>query len=361
MAQKGSTELGKAFEYACILALYQRFSQNFQGNQEVLLEDTPQLRTAKSNYLNASPLDRANLELAADAAVKVLERLEPKLEHHDGQIPLILTLQTDAAGIAGDVRDVLCIRKVGKWTIGLSCKHNHHAVKHSRLSATINFGEEWFNYTCTEKYFDCVVPIFTDLARIRDNSRADGSPAFWRDIPDKAERYYIPILDAFVDELKRLDNKYDDIPERLVKYLLGRYDFYKVITDDARRFTRIEAINLGGTLGQGAKDKNALAKIPILKMPTQFYHIGFKPGSDNTIIVVCDQGWTISMRLHNASSKVEPSLKFDVQLISLPESIYAETQPWEDRMKYRYPVTDNSSLSMVAEASIHYGETGNQE
>lgn len=64
-------------------------------------------------------------------------------------------------------------------------------------------------------------------------------------------------------------------------------------------------------------------------MPTQFYHIGFKPDSDNTIEVVCDEGWQISMRIHNASSRVEPSLKFDVQLISMSSSVHAQVEPWE--------------------------------
>ena len=35
------------------------------------------------------------------------------------------------------------------------------------------------------------------------------------------------------------------------------------------------------------------------------------------------------MRIHNASSRVEPSLKFDVQLISFPSSVYAQVEPWE--------------------------------
>ena len=47
------------------------------------------------------------------------------------------------------------------------------------------------------------------------------------------------------------------------------------------------------------------------------------------IEVVCDEGWQISMRIHNASSRVEPSLKFDVQLISFPSSVYAQVEPWE--------------------------------
>ena len=102
-----------------------------------------------------------------------------------------------------------------------------------------------------------------------------------------------------------------------------------MITDDKSRTTRVEAINIAGTLNSSSGDEKAITKVPILKMPTQFYHIGFKPNSDNTVEVVCDEGWQISMRIHNASSRVEPSLKFDVQLISFPSSVYAQVEPWE--------------------------------
>ena len=58
------------------------------------------------------------------------------------------------------------------------------------------------------------------------------------------------------------------------------------------------------------------------------YFLDFKEGSDTTIEVVCDEGWTVSMRIHNASSRVEPSLKFDVNLVSLPSTIHAQVEPW---------------------------------
>lgn len=65
--------------------------------------------------------------------MRIIKRLEPQLTEPNGNEPLFLSLQADAEGIKGDVRDVLCIRKKNGWEIGLSCKHNHHAVKHSRL------------------------------------------------------------------------------------------------------------------------------------------------------------------------------------------------------------------------------------
>lgn len=41
------------------------------------------------------------------------------------------------------------------------------------------------------------------------------------------------------------------------------------------------------------------------------------------------------MRIHNASSRVEPSLKFDVQLISFPSSVYAQVESWESEEERR--------------------------
>ena len=111
--------------------------------------------------------------------------------------------------------------------------------------------------------------------------------------------------------------------------LIGGTYAWLTITLTGTRTTRIEAINISGTLNQSSGGERSIAKVPILKMPTKFYHIGFKEGSDNTIEVVCDEGWQISMRIHNASSRVEPSLKFDVQLVSFPSSVYTQTEPWD--------------------------------
>ncbi len=281
---------------------------------------------------------RSALDKAADAAVRVVERLEPQLWNPNNNEPLYLSIQPDSAGMKGDVRDVVCLRKQNGWEIGLSCKHNHHAVKHSRLSDTIDFGKEWVEVPCSKEYFDSVVPLFSELRSLRDNSKNAGDPMLWEAIENKAEKYYRPILEAFMKELSRIADDHKETPERLIRYLLGRNDFYKVITDDNRRTTRVEAINIAGTLNSNSGSERAITKVPILKMPTQFYHIGFKQESDNTIEVACDEGWQISMRIHNASSKVEPSLKFDVQLVSFPSSVYTQVEPWdteEERMKSR--------------------------
>jgi hypothetical protein len=167
----------------------------------------------------------------------------------------------------------------------------------------------------------------------------------WEEVGDKAEKYYVPILQAFMDELKRIDEENKGkVPEALIRYLLGRYDFYKVITDDRNRTTRVEAINIAGTLNANSGKEKPITKVPVLKMPEQFYHIGFKPDSDNTVEVVCDEGWQISMRIHNASSRVEPSLKFDVQLVSFPSSLFTQTEPWDTDDGYTRRITKYAEL-----------------
>lgn len=99
--------------------------------------------------------------------------------------------------------------------------------------------------------------------------------------------------------------------------------------NERRRFTQIESMNVNGTLSQRAGKKRALVDAPVMKLPTKFYEIGFKDGFKNTIVVVCDEGWNVSMRIHNASSRVEPSLKFDVRLLAMPSSILTQIEPWD--------------------------------
>ncbi len=217
------TEYGKAYEYACLMAVY-----NFLAGRtdRVSIVVSRAYDSAKTAFEKAETEGvAANLTRAANAAVRVIIRLEPQLEYGDGNMALVI--QTDAQGIAGDVRDVLCIRADNGWEIGISCKHNHHAVKHSRLSATIDFGKEWFGISCSPKYFQAVVPVFNELRDIRSRAVANRTELpLWSDIANKAERYYIPVLNAFLAELRDLNEKNPNIPGKLINYMLGKYDFY---------------------------------------------------------------------------------------------------------------------------------------
>lgn len=81
----------------------------------------------------------------------------------DGLDELELKIQSDDKGKEGDVRDVLIIRRGIEWEIGLSVKHNHFAVKHSRLSKNLDFGKKWYGIDCSEQYWKDIKPIFEYL------------------------------------------------------------------------------------------------------------------------------------------------------------------------------------------------------
>ncbi len=313
------TTLGKAFEFACLQSLYDYLIDN----QNVIINQTNALLVAKKSYENAVVSMRNKMDDAANAATRVILRLEPQLENPLTNIPLYLLIQEDAAGIAGDVRDIVCIRRQNQWEIGLSCKHNHSAVKHSRLSPRIDFGELWFGIPCSQEYFDTINPLFNELTSMKNED------ILWRNVPNKEQRFYTPLLEAFIRELRRLDfENPGQIPTRLLNYLLGRNDFYKVITHDRRRCTQIQCFNIYSTLNRNAGTRRPLINVPQLIMPSRFYNIDFKPNSGNTILVACDNGWTISMRIHSARSLVEASLKFDVSLAGVPPALYTTYEPW---------------------------------
>lgn len=310
---------GKGFEFACLKA-FKEFLEN-ENNAIVILEEEP-VTIAQRDYNNLTEELKVKMDKAANAAVRVVTRLEPLLANSKGD-KLCLTLQPDKAGMSGDVRDVLAIRKEQAWEIGISCKHNHSAVKHSRLSGSLDFGEKWLNIPCSSSYFEEIKPIFDRLTELK-NDRVE-----WKAVPNKSDNVYIPILNAFMREIKKLEAENPEIvPQRFLGYLLGVNDFYKVISKDNKKVTQVSVFNLYGTLNRNAGKIKPQTVLPKLVLPTRFYDIKYKPGSKNTIIAACDNNWTVSMRIHSAATLVESSLKFDVNLTGIPEALYTHHEPW---------------------------------
>ena len=164
---------GKAFEYACLVSLYNQLI----STQEVVIEDNNAYHTAK-NCFNIIE-NQQNLLLGNEDDERIILRIEQKIENPLNNKPLYLSIQADARGMVGDVRDLLCIRQQNQWEIGISCKHNHSAVKHSRLSSTIDFGDRWFNIPCSQSYFNAINPLFDEL----NDMTAKGM--LWRNIRNK--------------------------------------------------------------------------------------------------------------------------------------------------------------------------------
>lgn len=114
----------------------------------------------------------------------------------------------------------------------------------------------------------------------------------------------------------------------MVEYLLGEFDFYKVISIDNRNVTQIQTYNLRGSLNQPSSKARPRIAVPVSRLPTRIVSLDFKPNSNNTVELYMDGGWQFSFRIHNASTYVETSLKFDIQIIGMPTTIISIDCRW---------------------------------
>ncbi|WP_033588581.1 HaeIII family restriction endonuclease [Helicobacter pylori] len=310
MSDKSNNQ-GRAYEYAWCLALEQKLSVF----KKVILDKQNGFNACYRAYESLEKsLQERYLESAKQGVLLLLD-CEPLLSEVIGssQNEITLSLQKDKLGEIGDIRDILIY--FDRFCIGLSIKHNHDAVKHSRLSKDLDFGGKWLGVRVSQNYKDTIKPLFERL----ENAKKEGM--LWRDFPNKEQEIYAPLLQAFKKEVLRIDeNKENKVPQKMVEYLLGKYDFYKAILLEREQKTKLEAYHFNNTLNRSVKNKPKKI-IPLSKLPTRMIYFDFKPKSFNTLELVLDEGWSFSLRIHNASSRVEPSLKFDIKLLSKPESV----------------------------------------
>ncbi len=311
-------EAGKAFEYAILISAYKILSETTQVN---IVEDSS-LNIARQCFELFDKNSQDKYILSAISGINQIILLEPRLQHsQSANEALELQIAPDNFGVRGDVRDVLFIRSKQKWEIGISAKNNHRAVKHSRLSGKLDFGLEWFGINCNKGYFERINPIFEELRNLKSEDVA------WRELKNKADRFYLPILVSFKNELLLLNKQNPGvIPTKLLRYLIGNKDFYKVIKRNKK--TEIYGFNFYGTLNKSSQKVKPTFHVSQLKLPTRIIEFDFKKASKDTLFLICDEGWSISFRIHNASSLVEPSLKFDINLIGQPPNLYSHHISW---------------------------------
>lgn len=316
---KKSNNQGRAYEFSYLISLYEEISKV----RSVKIETNSSYYAAGRAWNTLSESEKTMYKLSSLTGVNTLFELEP-LILDDGNDELELKIQSDEHGEKGDVRDVLIIRRGIEWEIGLSVKHNHFAVKHSRLSKKIDFGKKWYGIACSDQYWLDIKPIFNYL----DEEKKKGTK--WRDLLSKEDDVYVPLLNAFKEELERQNLLFNrEIPRLMVEYLLGEFDFYKVIGIDNKEITRIQSFNLRGTLNKQGKHRKRNIELPLSSLPTRIVSLDYKPGSKNTLELYLDGGWQFSFRIHNASTKVESSLKFDIQIIGMPVTIISIDCKWE--------------------------------
>ena len=214
-----SNDHGRAFEYACIIELKNRIAV-----KRPVTVDEESVMAARRAWKTQSNTEQQTYLRAADAFIDTLFSAEPLILECDGDNDIVvLSINKDSDAEGGDVRDIVITRNIIRWDIGLSMKHNHFAAKHSRLSSKIDFGAKWYGLPCNENYWNTIKPIFARLQSLKEEKVA------WHDMTDKEDTVYFPIVEAFIKEMYRAYKADNTIPARLISYLLGIRDFYKVV------------------------------------------------------------------------------------------------------------------------------------
>lgn len=313
---------GKAFEYAIAIE-YMSFIKNL-GLSAELVETRPMQIARK--YFETSPMEeRSRYLMASRSSIATMMKLEAGFISPKNRKDILrIRIASDSEGEYGDVRDVIFSRPISRWELGFSAKNNNDAVKHSRVSSRIDFGEIWLGHKVSKHYWETITPIFQHLQSLKE------SKTKWKDIEkEKPTLVYMPILNAFKDEVMRLAGEYKDVPQRLILYLLGEKPFYKVIKDDTANIVIIKAFNIRGELNQVVNGKKPMYKTKEVYLPTRIIDFDYKINnsgikSENTLNMILDFGWEISFRIHSASTFVEPSLKFDVQMLGNPPILFTQ-------------------------------------
>lgn len=317
MAQGKQVRNGKAFEYALAMVYAEKLRS---AGISVSIDEDSSLLTAKGYFEEFGEKEQLRFREAAIQTFDTLVRLEPGLTaQKNSSDSLLIRLNSDSEGEDGDVRDVVFRRQSPLWEIGFSAKNNNDAVKHSRLSSVLDFGKSWLDIPCSQTYWDEIAPIFNYL------EEAKGKHLTWEDLgAEKAERVYVPLLKAFRKELLRINGTSEQVPQMLIKYLIGSYPFYKIIKDDVHNLVVVKVFNIQGQLNKAVNGVKPQYKTPQINLPTRIVEFEMKSDSDNTLNMILDGGWEISFRIHNASTMVEKSLKFDIRLLGNPPILFTQ-------------------------------------
>jgi hypothetical protein len=291
---------GKGFEWAIAMALATRLV--------VPILDNSHSRNARAHH-ELLPMEK-QLQFEKAARVAIEHILSKEVSKLSASQPSSIRVSGDSEGVSGDVRDV-SVLSAQSIIFGISCKSNHAAFKHSRLSGTIDWVKAWgLNSSgASQNYWNVVKPVFEELREIQV---ASDKQALWAKLPNKFFDYYEPVLASFTNELAMLNGsgQASHVSSALARYVIGHDDFYKVIVRSTE--VKIMAFNFNGTLS-----------VRRSKLPTSILGMDRFEGGLHSINVRFDRGYTLNFRIHNASSRVEPSLKFDIQAKSLPsEEIY---------------------------------------
>ena len=349
---------GKAFEYATLIEIYRELTENGWDSKDIEIIKDKNYKNIEKAYqvLQGSDEDLdddVEMELihietmendynrAARVAAMYLRMVEPILTL-DERVYGVLRAMPDSAGTKGDVRDIdfeIFEDKNHKKSIadiGISCKNNHEAVKHPRITEDPDFAKVWTEgrFTCSDAFVDGMKHIFNKIDEYAERYKK------WSAVEDKMDTIYYPIIKLFVTEIKRLGivNENDSIEKQenarmftkaFFEYMFGTQDFYKFIKEDGSKATKVYPYNMHGSLMRSFNGNKNMQAVQTITMPEEIVEVRIKPKSKTTIEIYFDQ-WIISMRLHNADTNItRTSLKFDVQIKAQPRKVMGTILPWD--------------------------------
>ncbi len=324
-------ENGKSFEYACAKMLMEMCQAR---GVRIHATESPSWFTAKGCYDNLDEVTQEKYDEAARVALEYIFNCEPNLNDQDDPKPLWVSIQSDDKGTKGDVRDVIASRRAAgaledSWAVGISCKHNHDALKHPRINfqppAKDIFESSWApSYKVDPAYINAC----HEAARLCESGIAEDKA--WRHFfsPEELHAHiYKPINDGLMKSIDQYKNDPVFVQE-FFKYCLGLEDFYKVMMHEAKGFTKVTVFNFLKTLGKPSKNiKKGRFKLAPLKIPQQIISVALQ--KDSTFHVNFDEGWAFSFRLHSADTTMKYSgLKYDVRLLGVPLDSHNLIFPW---------------------------------
>lgn len=288
---------GRSFEYCVVISLSSALEKAFpnrvisteraivtQGRHKTLLE-------------NISPAKRINYEKAAGAIAEWL--MENKF---GGSVEGVVIDQIpNSNGVRGDVTDIRITinRASGDSILNLSLKHIHKDIKHPRLTRV----PYWIDVEDTDEskdYRSTYDEIWDDFM-IKSNELVPNSEKFkqLRDV-DKYfvnRNLYYPFYDLVKSFLENNIEK-DEQVNSLFRFLVGIYSF-------------IQIINMNGNI--------EIRDFSEISSPTG---VEFEYENGGYLFLHFDNDWSISMRLHTASSNISSkSIKFAVQVIDLDKFV----------------------------------------
>lgn len=347
---------GKAFEYASLIAIHNEMINVGWKKEQLSIKEDKNYKNVERAYQVIEGEEEFEQEegaeyitvechnnsyrKAARVAAKYMCMVEPIIQNPKG-LHGELVVMPDSAGVKGDVRDIDVviyadkkhIHKVGE--LGISCKNNHEAVKHPRITENPDFVNEW-----TKGRFSCSEGFLQEMKKIHERiEKYQVQYSKWSEVDEKRELIYYPIIKAFVTEIRRLGlYKEDDLPEKqeeakefarlFFEYMFGTQDFYKFIKEDINKATKVYPYNMHGTLMKPYNGNRNDQAVHSITMPQEIVEVRVKPKSMTTFEIYFDQ-WIISMRLHNADTKIsKTSLKFDVQIKAQPRKVMGVVIPW---------------------------------